>query len=972
LGGIPGTPARAIVRDLVAPPLPPETKDRDGALDVTVRDGEGGPPAHGAHVRGFALIDGRAYLADERDTDEAGRAHLAHLPHAETWVIADAPGRARAEAAVVVDADPRALSMVLLAEHALDVAVTDDAGQAVSSAEVEVVASSDLLPVGARTGEDGVAHVGRLGAGPWSLTARAQGLEDGTARASHDGERVAIVLRKLGAIGVHVVGADDRPLAGAEVEVAGAALWPARSAGTDQAGYVRIGGLAAGVYALRAKLGERVSPIELGVLVSRGEETPLTLRALPGRRVAVRVTDGDADDADPVGGARVTLAEAGLSPFPIEATTDAKGKVSLGPFSPGAVTLSARAEGFVARGGVAVGEPPPSEVRVALVHAGTLTGRVVDGRGYPIDGATIQIVGTEASGAPVFDDPRRAAFQAAHFDAMLAGPAPLVPGGELGVMPGPVPAIPHEGARTPSTELAGGPTALLRGRAGALAEPWVTRADGTFRASPATPGRVRAIVHHPQFIEAESDLVTLAAGGEAQVSIVMHEGGSLEGHVVDARDRPVAGAHVVVLATSGTMERTTRSGTDGSFAFASLPEEVILTAGLEDDAEQPDVRMTVTIAEGGKKELTVHLPEPRQALPVTVVDAVDRPIDAAQVSASSLAVGSPLRTTAFTDKRGETVLKRGRGVALRIEVSAPGHAPRVVTTDETSESLRVSLSPAETATGEVVAARGRQAVAGAEVALATDLGVRRARTDSAGAFSIADLAPGPATLRVRAAGFAPLTRGIVVSDSGGRRPFAVARVELSAEGVVEGQVVDVRGDPVAGARVAHDHVPTWLVVGANPEGMAITDARGHFSLPQLAEGTVSLEAYAPDVGRARAEGVKVVAGRVTVNVRIVLARDAADRQASHAPAASGGVAVTLGETGEPVEVVVVSVVEGSAAERAGLSAGDVLASVDGVEVHSMGEARTKLGGPVADDVVLAVRRGDAALTLRVAREPVRR
>ena len=30
--------------------------------------------------------------------------------------------------------------------------------------------------------------------------------------------------------------------------------------------------------------------------------------------------------------------------------------------------------------------------------------------------------------------------------------------------------------------------------------------------------------------------------------------------------------------------------------------------------------MTVTIPEGGKKEVTVHLPEPREPLPVTVVD----------------------------------------------------------------------------------------------------------------------------------------------------------------------------------------------------------------------------------------------------------------------------------------------------------------------------------------------------------------
>ncbi|HEX3343286.1 MAG TPA: carboxypeptidase regulatory-like domain-containing protein, partial [Polyangiaceae bacterium] len=387
---------------------------------------------------------------------------------------------------------------------------------------------------------------------------------------------------------------------------------------------------------------------------------------------------------------------------------------------------------------------------------------------------------------------------------------------------------------------------------------------------------------------------------------------------------------------------------------------------------QPDVRMTVRIPEGGKKEVTVHLPEPREALAVTVVDDRDRPVDAAQVSASSLSADAPLRTTAFTDRSGEATLKRARGIPLRVEVSAPGHAPRIVTTDGGGESLRVELSPAESATGEVVASRGRDAVAGAHVTLYTDLGVRRARTGADGTFALGELAPGPARLDVRAAGFAPVTRSITVPDSGGRRAFAVPRIELEAEGVVEGEVVDARGDPVAGARVAKDHVPTWLVVGANPEGIALTDSKGRFSLKELPEGTVTLEAYAPDVGRARVEGVKVVSARTTVNVRITLARDEGDDPASHGPAASGSVAVTLGETGEPVDVVVVSVVPGSEAERAGLAPGDVVASVDGAAVRTMEEARAKLSGPVADDVLVGVKRGDRALTLRVTREAVRR
>ena len=126
------------------------------------------------------------------------------------------------------------------------------------------------------------------------------------------------------------------------------------------------------------------------------------------------------------------------------------------------------------------------------------------------------------------------------------------------------------------------------------------------------------------------------------------------------------------------------------------------------------------------------------------------------------------------------------------------------------------------------------------------------------------------------------------------------------------------------------------------------------------------------MGRARVDGVKVVSGRTTVNLRITLARDEGPDTASHGPAASGSVAVTLGETDEPVEVVVMSVVPGSEAERAGLAPGDVVATVDGAVVSTMEDARAKLSGPVADDVLVGVRRGDRPVTLRVTREAVRR
>jgi PDZ domain/Carboxypeptidase regulatory-like domain len=967
VGGIPGARLRSIEPELR--PVPSEVKERDGVIDVSVHDGPGGPPIDGARVRAFAIIDDRAYLADERETDRLGKARVEHLPRGELWIFAEAPRRARGSSHMILVDSHRDVAIDLLGEHAIRVVVHDELGLPIAAGEVEVVSRGDPLPVGALTDATGSADATRLSAGPWRVAVRARGYEDFTGAAHHDGEVVAITLRKLGAIAVHVVGPDDRDVARARIAVAGSMLWPARSAETDVLGDVRVGGLVAGTYAVRAEKNDRISPIELGIVLARGEEKRVVLRLTQGHFAKVRVTDGDAADSEPIRNARVTLVEGGLSPFPLEATTDSLGRARMGPIAPGSATLGVQAEGFMPRGGVLVSEIPAPETRVALVRSGALSGRVVDARGDPIDGATIEIAGTDVNGGPIFADPRRSIFQAAHFDAMLAGPTPLVPAGELGVLPGPVPPIPP--IPPAGSGLVAGVGAQPLNSRGLFVDPWVTRIDGSFRAAPASPGRIRAIVHHPQYVEAQSDAVNLAPGGEAYVEVAMHQGGTLEGRVVDARDRPVAGARVYVSARIGSLERATRTASDGTFALAALPEAVTITVASGDD-EIPDARLEVAIPEGGRKEVGINLGEPRGLLDVNVVDERGWPVAAAQVSASSLSTESALRATAFTDSHGDAQLKRARGLPLRIEVRAPARAPRVVTTDGAGETIRVELAAAESATGMVAASRGGDALAGADVTLYTETGARHTRTDAHGGFTLSDLAHGVARMRVRARGFAPVTRALTIPDSGGRRSYVISPIEMAAEGVVEGDVVDAQGVPVAGARVAPDHAPTWLLVGSSPEQVAVTDGKGRFTLGELPEGAVTLEAYAPDLGRAVAPGVRVVSERTTRDVHMIISPGAAEGPAADPAPTGGSVAITLGETGEPTEIVVVSVVEGSQAERAGVAPGDVLLAVDSSRVSTMEQARAKLSGPMADDVLLTARRRERVLTLRVGRDAVRR
>ncbi|MDB5219937.1 MAG: hypothetical protein JWO86_7864 [Myxococcaceae bacterium] len=959
----PGSVTRPLVIELTAAPLPDDIGDRDGVLDVVVTVAEGDKlPLANAKVRAFAILDGRAHDAGEATTDASGRATLKRLPHAEHWIVAESAGHARASQMVVIVAGPRRLDLELGAEHELDVEVKTEQGAAIASAEIEV-RGSDPFPVGARTDARGRAGIGRLGEGPYSVTVRAVGFEEATRRRVAEGPTCIVTLGRQGALLVKVTGENGEPVPSARVLVASPSLWPARVAETTADGSVRIGGIDPGSYALRSVQGARVSPIEVGVSVARGEEKVVELRLAPGVMIAAHVVDALEDEG--IARARVTLAEGGLSPFPIEGLTDKQGRVVLGPIAQGSASLAVRAEGFVAKGAVRIDDPAPAEVKIALVKGGALIGRIVDSRGYAVDGATIRVVGTDLEGMPIDEDPQRASFSDAHFASALAGPRPLVPAGELGVMPGPVPSIPHG----PAAGLALAGAALgIRAPDG---EPWVSGRDGRFKASPIPPGRVRALVRHPQYVEAMSEVVALLSEKEATVDIVLSRGGTLEGRVVDVRGRAVPGAHVTALATRGSLERVTRTGTDGSFAFAALPEALTVLVSRDEDVAQVAARLEVVIPEAGKKTIEVTLPESRPPLPVKVTGDRGAALEAAQVSAVSLDPAEALRVTTFTDARGNAELANAKGLPLRIEVHAPGRSTRILVTAADTASVTAELVASESASGEVWANR-REPLEGADVTLQMETGTRHARSDKNGHYVIGDLSAGPARLRIRAKGRAPTARDVVVEDRGGRRPTDLPRLELGEEGIVEGVVLDGKGDPVPGARVAKDAVPTYLPASGMPPGMAVADAKGRFRLGELSEGNTVLEAYSPDVGRARSNGIRVQSGRTTDGVKIVLVRG---EPIAAEPLTTGGVAVTLGETAAGLtaaEVVIVAVAEGSEAERAGLLPNDLVAEVAGARVASITDARARLSGPVHDDVVVKVKRGERVVTLRVPREQVRR
>lgn len=762
------------------------------------------------------------------------------------------------------------------------------------------------------------------------------------------------------AIEVTVISPSGAKVGGATVLAVGVGMWPARKTETGPDGNARIAGLEPGVYDLRAVHGDDVVRAPVTIVLSRDSTEKSTLRLVKGRHLKVRVVDGESDRPVPVPSASVVLAENGLSPFPLEAVTDKDGLAVLGPIAPTMATVSARAEGFVPRTGVMVKASGPAEVDVALVRGGMLVGEVVDARGRAIEGARIEVVGTDLSGSPIAETSETLAFRAAHFTFALAGPRPLLAAGELGVLPGRVPDIPRgPGLIPPVTPSVAG------------ASPWVTRDDGTFRASPVSPGRLRVIARHPQFVEAISETLRMKPGEEARVKLVMREGGRLEGRVVDDRGEPIARARVDVVALRGTLAETLMTADDGTFTLAAVPERLAVTVTRPGVQDVTSHREQVNVKEGERKQLEIKLPPLREPILVRVTDPQRRPLPHAQVSVASLSPKAQLRRTRFTGDSGEVEFADARGLPVRIEVTLPGRAPVVMDLDAAPAEIALELSRGLTVTGLVTTRRGHDPLPGASVTLQMKAAVRHAQTDARGAFRLNDAAAGPARIVVTHPGHVSREREVTIEAPSHEQDFEVEAIDLAEAGSVEGEVVDAQGQPIAGARVAKDSVPTHLPGGRAPQGMAVTDRQGRFHLEDLPEGDVTLEAYSAEHGRGRLE-VKVRAGRTTDRAKVVL--EGTSKPTADESTSPGGLAVTLGErdVDEGVHVIVVLVTAGSEAERAGLLRGDRLVSIDGEAPTSMRDARSRLSGPLGEDVILEVERESDRHRLRVTREQVER
>lgn len=979
-----GLPAAIALARLSSAPEPPPPRSEEevpraplgplASLSGEVRD-PAGEAAAGAAVEAHAVQGSRVRLAARATADALGRFAFEGLPVG--FVALVARGEGLSSGPLLVD-----LEVGGLGEVELDLGpVAPLAGRVVDEVERPVegarlcAAPLDPGPVPelearcATSDEAGAFRIDLDAAGPARLVVTGERI----ARAERPevlapDEEMAVEVRGIGGLRGRVRDGAGAPAEGAEVTLAGSGIWPPRSTRADGDGAYRFDGLPAGVYEVQARRGDLAAPPELGVEVAAGREAVVDLDLAPAATLSGRVLAAR-DDA-PLVGATVTVAASELSAAPVVARTDEAGRFVVRGLLPGSCFVTVWAEGHVPE----VGRPcaAPGEVEIRLAVGAVVRGRVVDGRGFPLEGALVE-PDLPARSAPALSAGVVAApddwddlgvmpgLELVEPDALRAPPGPPLAGAarDVAARPGLAQTGPAlaEGAAEVATSPPFAPEAL-GAPSSPSAWPVTTGRDGTFEIVGLPATTLRLLARHPGAAPGESEPLTLAPGETLEgVEIRLEEGVALVGRVVDERGFPVEGALLTLQREAGPDRGVAVSREDGTFEMPPAFGTATLTA--ERSGSVPVTLEVELGAGGGRTAVEVVLVSADRRLAGRVVDERGFPVSGAAVTVRAATGGSPIVRDGWSGEDGSFEVDGLAAGAAVVEVTAPGFATGRAAVGPGEEEVRVVLARAAGLRVEAVDRdTGEPVEACRLVALAAAGGAASAECEG-GAALLEGLPGGPLALRVTSEGYADLElsaeaeAGVDADD-----PRATVRAELAAGAVVHGTVADDSGEPVRGARVSLSPLPRHVAVGAHGPWVE-TDEAGRFELPGLsrAEGG---EVHAALGGAEATAAIGPLWPSDEPEVDLVLE---APRRTRHT-----GVALDLAARGGAV--VVAAVCPGSRAEAAGIRPGDLLTSIDGAPPPSAVAASRALRGPPGTAVLLALVRDGEPRTVLLDREAV--
>lgn len=222
-----------------------------------------------------------------------------------------------------------------------------------------------------------------------------------------------------------------------------------------------------------------------------------------------------------------------------------------------------------------------------------------------------------------------------------------------------------------------------------------------------------------------------------------------------------------------------------------------------------------------------------------------------------------------------------------------------------------------------------------------------------GEFTLDNLVAGTYSLAFTAPGFGATTQAKLSVVEGHKTR---ANVVLNAGGSVAGVVVDRRGVGLPGASIRVD--TGWH---GQP---AVSDANGNFQVENVARGVRSLTASHTAYDTRIISGISIFPNQ-TAQVRVELS----PRKGKKPGLVFSGIGAVLSDRGG--RITVLKTLDGSPAAVAGLLAGDVILTINGLQKGSFADAVEAIRGVVGTPVRLSLRRGKRTFEVDVIRDEVR-
>lgn len=726
-------------------------------------------------------------------------------------------------------------------------------------AGVPLPSTGDTKAVAAPTGADGHFVVEGLVPGRYRLHVTGAGLLAAEVRfvpVPSDEARI-VVARQIAIDGTVTDG--GKPVTAAMVGIRSDALGGTLEVKTDTSGAFHVPNLPEGRYQVYAWQGALAARTVRVARLGAGPFAPVELRLEAGAIVVGRVIDrGEGTGLV----AAIELRPSGDDQAPRYARSGEDGVFRIEGIPNGRWIADAFAPGYVSPGGVELdaGKGVPE---LALARGGVIEGRVLDGGGKPIAGATVRAITvgqnpTEYSAEVDQDKLRRfsgrtAAPMTPTTIAMGSDPQ-LIPRGELGVMIGPIPPVPPQGAeiarpaaivdpKAANAGLVGDPPPL----GGEPASIYTTGADGRYKISGIASGKLDALAVAAGFAEARSRQVTLQTGEAiAGVDIVLTAGTFIVGRVSDQHGQPVVGAEVSAQPEVGAAA-VNFTDSDGTYRIGPVAGQIELHASAYGHV---DVRRKLELpanktatADEHREDLVLEVAD--ATLAGTVADAEGLPIGSAQLEV--LAGGGDEMRRGVSAQDGTFTLDALPHGHVRVRITHPeyptveldavagaaGERVRlVVPIGGAVEGVLLDLSRGVPLPGVTLSAKGPGG-ATAEIS-----------TADTGRWKLGPLEKGRWKLEVRLPGYLPFAQELDVpaAQRAGTTTVRDVRIDLARGALVGGTVRDSRGQRVANAHLTLRSATTTV------EGDA--DAQGEFRIHDAPTGDIVVEASKGDLSGA--------------------------------------------------------------------------------------------------------------------------